>query len=100
MLQYSYGKGDLPREKLYKSGGAYRLRGTSTGFLEVRLAVSMVGKTMHTIEGGPGALSPEILKPRSFEIAGYVYFSIYFRIFKVFNGDNHVTRKGALFPSL
>ena len=38
--------------------------------------------------GGPGMLPQEMLKLRSSEIAGKVYFSVYFCVFKVFKVGN------------
>ena len=84
----------LGRRKHYKSEGAYRLRGTSKGFLEVRLALSMVGKTTNTSEGGPGHASPEILRLRSSEITGNVYFSIYFAFLKFSTRTTRSHEKG------
>ena len=45
-------------------------------------------------------LPQEILRVGSSEIAGNVYFSIHFSIFKVFKEGNQATRKGALYLSL
>ena len=42
----------------------------------------------------------EILKLKSFEIAGNVYFSIHFCIFKVFKEGNQVTKNEALWMSV
>ena len=44
-------------------------------------------------------LPPEILKLRSYEIIGSMYFSIYFYILKVFKEGKQATRKEALCPS-
>ena len=55
---------------------------------------------MQTGRGARGMLPREILTFRSSEIAVNAYFSTHFCIFKVFKEGNHVTQKGALFPSL
>ena len=47
-----------------------------------------------------GHAPPQILKLKSFEIAGNVYFSIHFCIFKVFKEGNQVTQNEALCTSL
>ena len=47
-----------------------------------------------------GMLPQEILKLRSSEIAGNVYFSIHCCIFSVFKKGNQATWKGVLWPCL
>ena len=57
-------------------------------------------KQSKSARGSGGMLPREILKLRSSEIAGNVYFSNHFWTFTVFKGGNQIKRKEALCPSL
>ena len=92
------------RGKHYKSGGVHGLRDSLAGLLEVRLNTCLGGKilngtmkhftklkreilclSLNVNQLGAREHAPrEVLKLSSCEIAGNVYFSIYFCTFKVF----------------